>query len=225
MNELPVLPRSRVPKIVVVVTIVALAGLGAYHFQGSNAQVQRDTCGVYPQAMLLHGVESAILGSASLLSTSDNGSSVGPPFTNAGTPTVHTDYNHTKISLYQLAAGASGPGIAATITNTGSLTLNLTDFRIFGMMGPIGSTAWTSVLQAGAIDTRPNPNMFGICPGPEPPLTTPTLFSPGQSLTMDIKGTWSYQSHPINGFQADVTYWIPGDALQTLSETNLVWVK
>jgi hypothetical protein len=218
------------PVVAISVAIVAVAVFAIYYSGSTQGAVQSnsvtsETCGVYPQATLLNGVESAIPGSASLLSTSDNGTAMGPPFTNEGTPTVHTDNSHIKISLFQLAVGASGPGIAATVTNTGSQTLNLTDFRIFGMIGPNGSLAWTSVLQAGAIDTRTNPNMFGTCPGPEPPATTEQLLAPGHSFTMYITGTRSYLSHHINGFQAQVIYWIPGNPLQYSADTNLVWIE
>lgn len=231
MKPVDVKENSRAsPVVAISVAIVAVAVFAIYHLGSTHGAVQSnsvtsETCGVYPQATLLNGVASAIPGSASLLSRSDNGSATGPPFTNAGTPTVHTDKGDIEISLFQLAAGASGPGIAATVTNTGSQTLNLTDFLIFGMIGPIGSTAWTSVLQAGAIDTRTSPNMFGMCPGPEPPATAVQLLAPGESFTMYITGTWSYLSHPINGFQAQVIYWIPGNPLQYSADTNLVWIK
>jgi hypothetical protein len=182
-------------------------------------------CTLYPKPTLVHGNESAIPGLPSLLSQTLQGSAVGPPFDSKGLPTTHLDNGDIRLSLLQSSGVTSARVIAATVTNTGNKVLNLTDFRIFGMLrGPPGYQ-WVSVLQAGAVDLRPNLTMSGNCVWSEPPARTAQALSPGQSLTMYIVGTWSSQGYPINGFSAHVNYGLPGSNLGYSIGTDISWMK
>jgi hypothetical protein len=182
-------------------------------------------CTLYPKATLVFGNESAIPGSPSLLSQTLQGSAVGPPFDSKGLPTTHLDNGDIRLSLLQSSGVTSARVIAATVTNSGNKVLNLTDFRIFGMLrGPPGYE-WVSVLQAGAVDLRPNPTMDGKCTWSEPPARIAQALSPGQSLTTYITGAWSSQGYPINGFHAQVIYGLPGDPLGYSIDTDISWIK
>jgi hypothetical protein len=222
---------SHVLSISVVLGVVALFAI-YYSSEGRVAATPAsgplgflNDCGVYPRAIVLHGDESAFPGSLSLLSQTIQGSAVGPPFDSKGLPTTHLDNGDVRLSLLQISLGKSAPVIAATVTNTGNQLLNLTDFRIFGMIhGPPGYQ-WVSVLQAAGVDLRSNPTMNGKCVWPEPPLRTAQALSPGQSLTMYINGAWSFEGHSINGFQAQVNYGLQSNPLGYSIDTNISWIK
>lgn len=143
----------------------------------------------------------------------DNASRVLPPDCLKSDQDCRARYGEglAGLEMYYGIAADGQQIISSTITNTGTGTINVTDFGIQG-----SSTTFQTELVANAVESSVSGISFGGPPfflfgfsqyQSDAPITEPVALKPNESLTMHIKGNWSAeQGKAISVFRSSASY-------------------
>ncbi|MDE1853614.1 MAG: hypothetical protein KGI38_07695 [Thaumarchaeota archaeon] len=182
------------------------------------------SCGIYPKVSLSNGTASeAVKTPLSLLAESSLGTAAGPPFQSDGLPTLHSDNNSAKLSIYQTAVSGVRT-VVVTATNVGTRPLNVTSLIVFGMTKTTGFE-YSTVFFGRVIDPVANDIGASNCHGLPPATSLTVILFPGQSITGIMAGSGTVNGAQVDGFQPVLIYYPVGNStLRYIDSPDVTWI-